>query len=49
VAQEGKILDTLLFYTSNFISVFPRIVTAQIMMLSSRSSISHPLGTAQAA
>ncbi len=33
VAQDAKILDTMLFSASNFISVFPRIVTAQMMFL----------------
>ncbi len=33
VAQDAKILDTLLYYASDFISIFPRIVTAQMMFL----------------
>jgi uncharacterized ion transporter superfamily protein YfcC len=33
VAQDAKILDTMLYYASNFISMFPRIVTAQMMFL----------------
>jgi len=33
VAQDAKILDTLLYSASNFISMFPRIVTAQMMFL----------------
>ena len=50
VAQQGKILDTLLYYTANFISLFPRIVTAQMMMLT-QSVINFFIhsGTAQAA
>ena len=50
IAQDGKILDTLLFYASNFISMFPRIVTAQMMFLT-QSLINFFVhsGTAQAA
>jgi uncharacterized ion transporter superfamily protein YfcC len=50
VAQDGKILDTLLFYASNFISMFPRIVAAQRMFLT-QSVINFFVhsGTAQAA
>ena len=50
VAQDGKILDTLLFYASNFISMFPRIVAAQMMFLT-QSVINFFVhsGTAQAA
>jgi uncharacterized ion transporter superfamily protein YfcC len=33
VAQDAKILDTMLHYASNFISLFPRIVAAQMMFL----------------
>jgi uncharacterized ion transporter superfamily protein YfcC len=33
VAQDAKILDTMLYSASNFISMFPRIVTAQMMFL----------------
>ncbi|MCU0276916.1 MAG: hypothetical protein MUF02_08745 [Acidobacteria bacterium] len=33
VAQDAKILDTMLYSASSFISVFPRIVTAQMMFL----------------
>jgi len=33
VAQDAKILDTMLFSASDFISMFPRIVTAQMMFL----------------
>lgn len=50
VAQEGQILDTLLYYASQFISLFPRIVTAQMMFLT-QSFINFFIhsGTAQAA
>jgi len=50
IAQDGKILDTLLFYAANFISLFPRIVTAQMMFLT-QSLINFFVhsGTAQAA
>ena len=50
VAQDAKILDTLLYYASNFISMFPRIVTAQMMFLT-QSVINFFVhsGTAQAA
>jgi len=50
VAQEGQILDTLLHYASQFISLFPRIVTAQMMFLT-QSVINFFIhsGTAQAA
>ncbi|MBN2345512.1 MAG: putative basic amino acid antiporter YfcC [Candidatus Aminicenantes bacterium] len=50
VAQDAKILDTLLYYASDFISVFPRIVTAQMMFLT-QSVINFFVhsGTAQAA
>ncbi|MEW6366924.1 MAG: hypothetical protein AB1714_20035 [Acidobacteriota bacterium] len=33
VAQEGKILDTVLYGASNLISVFPAVMTAQMMFL----------------
>lgn len=50
IAQDGKILDTLLFHASGFISYFPRIVTAQMMFLT-QSLINFFVhsGTAQAA
>jgi len=50
VAQDGMILDTLLHYASRFISIFPRIVTAQMMFLT-QSVINFFIhsGTAQAA
>jgi uncharacterized ion transporter superfamily protein YfcC len=50
IAQDGKILDTLLYYASNFISLFPKIVTAQMMFLT-QSFINFFVhsGTAQAA
>lgn len=50
IAQDGKILDPLLYYASSFISLFPRIVTAQMMFLS-QSLINFFIhsGTAQAA
>ncbi|MEN8152968.1 MAG: hypothetical protein ABFR75_03025 [Acidobacteriota bacterium] len=50
VASEGQILDSILYYTSNFISVFPKIVTAQ-MMFFTQSGINFFIhsGTAQAA
>ncbi len=50
VAQDAKILDTMLFSASNFISMFPRIVTAQMMFLT-QSVINFFVhsGTAQAA
>ena len=50
IAQDGKILDTLLYYASNFISLFPRIVAAQMMFLT-QSLINFFVhsGTAQAA
>ncbi len=50
VAQEGKILDTLLYDASRLISVFPRVVTAQMMFLI-QSVINFFIhsGTAQAA
>ncbi len=50
IASEGKILDSVLFYASNFISLFPKIVTAQ-MMFFTQSGINFFIhsGTAQAA
>lgn len=50
VAQDAKILDTMLYSASNFISMFPRIVTAQMMFLT-QSVINFFVhsGTAQAA
>jgi uncharacterized ion transporter superfamily protein YfcC len=50
VAQDAKILDTMLYSAANFISVFPRIVTAQMMFLT-QSVINFFVhsGTAQAA
>lgn len=50
IAQDGKILDTLLYYAANFISTFPRIVAAQMMFLT-QSLINFFVhsGTAQAA
>jgi uncharacterized ion transporter superfamily protein YfcC len=50
VAQDAKVLDTLLYYASNFISMFPRIVTAQMMFLT-QCTINFFVhsGTAQAA
>ena len=50
VAQEGQVLDTLLYYASQFISLFPRIVTAQMMFMT-QSVINFFIhsGTAQAA
>lgn len=50
VAQDGKILDTMLYYASNFISLFPKIITAQMMFLT-QSFINFFVhsGTAQAA
>ncbi|HLP58415.1 MAG TPA: hypothetical protein VK186_06280 [Candidatus Deferrimicrobium sp.] len=49
VAQDGKIMDTLLFYASNMISGFPRIMVAQ-MMFATQSAINFFIhsGTAQA-
>jgi len=49
VAQQGKILDTMLYHAANFISLFPRIVTAQMMFLT-QSVINFFIhsGTAQA-
>jgi len=50
VAQEARILDTLLFYAADFISLFPRVLSAQIMFLT-QSLINFFIhsGTAQAA
>ena len=50
VAQDAKILDTMLYSASNLISMFPRIVTAQMMFLT-QSVINFFVhsGTAQAA
>lgn len=50
IAEEGKILDTLLYYASNFISIFPKIVVAQMMFVT-QSVINFFIhsGTAQAA
>jgi len=50
VAQDAKILDTMLHSASGFISMFPRIVTAQMMFLT-QSVINFFVhsGTAQAA
>jgi len=50
VAQDAKILDTMLYSASNFISMFPRIITAQMMFLT-QSVINFFVhsGTAQAA
>jgi uncharacterized ion transporter superfamily protein YfcC len=50
IAQDGKILDTMLYYASNFISLFPKIITAQMMFLT-QSFINFFVhsGTAQAA
>ena len=50
IASEGQILDSILFYASNFISMFPKIVTAQ-MMFFTQSGINFFIhsGTAQAA
>ncbi|HLP45054.1 MAG TPA: hypothetical protein VK469_03870, partial [Candidatus Kapabacteria bacterium] len=49
VAQDGKIMDTLLFYASNMISGFPRIMVAQMMFVT-QSAINFFIhsGTAQA-
>lgn len=33
VARDGRSLDTVLYWVSGFISVFPKVVTAQIMFL----------------
>jgi len=50
IASEGQILDSVLYYASNFISLFPKIVTAQ-MMFFTQSGINFFIhsGTAQAA
>ncbi len=50
IAQEGKILDTLLFYASQFIALFPKIIAAQMMFVT-QSAINFFIhsGTAQAA
>jgi uncharacterized ion transporter superfamily protein YfcC len=50
IAQEGNILDTLLFYASQFIAFFPKIIAAQMMFLT-QSVINFFIhsGTAQAA
>jgi uncharacterized ion transporter superfamily protein YfcC len=50
IAQDGKILDTLLHSASGFISAFPRVVTAQMMFLT-QCGINFFVhsGTAQAA
>jgi uncharacterized ion transporter superfamily protein YfcC len=50
VAQDGRILDTLLQSASGFISAFPRVVTAQMMFLT-QCGINFFVhsGTAQAA
>ena len=49
VAQDGQIMDTLLFYASNMISGFPRIMVAQMMFVT-QSAINFFIhsGTAQA-
>ena len=50
IAQEGMILDTLLFYASEFIAFFPKIIAAQMMFIT-QSIINFFIhsGTAQAA
>jgi len=50
IAQEGKILDTILFYASQFIAFFPKIIAAQMMFVT-QSVINFFIhsGTAQAA
>lgn len=50
IAQEGKILDTLLFYASQFIAIFPKVIAAQMMFVT-QSIINFFIhsGTAQAA
>lgn len=50
IAQEGQILDTILYYAANFISFFPKIVVAQMMFVT-QSIINFFIhsGTAQAA
>lgn len=50
IAQEGKILDTMLFYASQFIAIFPKIIAAQMMFVT-QSVINFFIhsGTAQAA
>jgi uncharacterized ion transporter superfamily protein YfcC len=50
IAQEGKILDSLLFYASQFIALFPKIIAAQMMFVT-QSIINFFIhsGTAQAA
>jgi uncharacterized ion transporter superfamily protein YfcC len=50
IAEEGKILDTLLFYASQFIAFFPKIIAAQMMFMT-QSVINFFIhsGTAQAA
>lgn len=50
IAHEGKILDTLLFYASQFIALFPKIIAAQMMFMT-QSVINFFIhsGTAQAA
>ncbi len=50
IAQDGQILDTLLFYASQLISVFPKIVVAQMMfVIQSVINFFIHSGTAQAA
>ncbi len=50
VAQDARILDTLLFHAAGFISLFPRVISAQMMFLT-QSVINFFVhsGTAQAA
>lgn len=50
ISEEGKILDTLLFYASQFIAFFPKIIAAQMMFMT-QSVINFFIhsGTAQAA
>jgi len=50
IAEEGKILDTLLYYASQFISLFPKVIAAQMMFVT-QSVINFFIhsGTAQAA
>jgi uncharacterized ion transporter superfamily protein YfcC len=50
IAREGRILDTILYFSSNLISVLPKVMAAQVMLLV-QAAIDFFIhsGTAQAA
>lgn len=50
IAQDGQIMDTLLYYASQLISIFPKVVVAQMMfVIQSTINFFIHSGTAQAA